>query len=59
MTSVLSLDMDGCGRESEIGDVQPFFTENKFITQVIDHLPSHLLSTQSPVATDEQHEGDK
>lgn len=53
LTSVLPLDLDGCRRESEVGDAQPFFTLIKFIAQVIDHLPSHLSSTESPVATGE------
>lgn len=46
-TSVLPLSLDGCGRESEVGDAQSFVF-NKLIAQVIDYLPSHLSSTPKP-----------
>ena len=41
-TPVLLLDLDGYGRENEIGDAKLFFSETKLIAQVIGHLPSHL-----------------
>ena len=40
-TLVLHLDFDGFGRESELGDAQPFFTETKLVAQVIFHLSYH------------------